>query len=126
MTPTTTGEHSNENSIVLYSTLGCVCQYRLASIRSITIMTYEELWTAQVRTKARTFAHVYSTLQHLIKSRTKAGYIHGYYKEDCIPGDYQWDKQIKHDSDSIKVNIAIHSYPPRGNHYLSIHFCTKR
>ncbi|UEN68820.1 gp24 [Shigella virus Moo19] len=90
-------------------------------------MTYEELWAAQVRSKARAFAHVYSTLQHLIKSRTKAGHIHGYYKEDCIPdGDYLWDKRIRHESDIIKVNIAIHSYPPRGNRYLSIHFYTKR
>lgn len=90
-------------------------------------MTYEELWSAQVRTKARAFAHMYSTLQHLIKSRTKAGYIHGYYEEDCLPGgDYQWGKQIKHESDFIKVNITIHSYPPRGNRRLLIHFCTKR
>lgn len=89
-------------------------------------MTYEELWAAQVRTRARGFAHVYSTLQHLIKSRTKAGHIHGYYKEDCIPGgDYLWNKRIRHESDTIKVTIVIQAYPPN-NRSLSIHFCTKR
>lgn len=90
-------------------------------------MTYEELWSAQVRTKARAFAHIYSTLQHLIKSRTKAGYIHGYYIEDCLPGgDYQWNKKIIHESDAIKVNIAVHINPVRGNRYLLIHFYAKR
>lgn len=90
-------------------------------------MTYEELWVAQVRTKAEAFTHVYSTLQHLIKSRTKAGHIHGYYKEDCDYGNaYLQDKKIIHDSDAIKVNIAVHKNPIRGNRYLLIHFCTKR
>lgn len=90
-------------------------------------MTYEELWSAQVRTKARAFAHVYSTLQHLIKTRTKAGHIYGYYEEDCKSNnDYQWDKKIKHESDSIKVSIAIYKNPVRNSRYLLIHFCTKR
>lgn len=40
-------------------------------------MTYEELWAAQVRTRAQRFVELYTTLQHLIKSRTKLGYISG-------------------------------------------------
>ena len=90
-------------------------------------MTYEELYVAQVRTKARAFAYIYSKLQHLIKERTKAGYIHGYYKEDCISGgDYIWGTAIDHDSDSIKVSVKTTPYPPRGNRVMTIHFVTKR
>lgn len=90
-------------------------------------MTYEELWIAHVRTKARAFAHIYSTLQHLIKSRTKAGHIHGYYTEDCTnERDYNWDKVIKHDSANIKVGIAINTYNATRSRQLLIHFVTKR
>lgn len=89
--------------------------------------SYEELYVAQVRTKARAFAHVYSKLQQLIKERTKAGYIHGYYQEDCIPGgDYIWGTAIEHNSDTIKVSVKTTPYPPKGNRMLQIHFVTKR
>lgn len=88
--------------------------------------SYEELYVAQVRTKARAFAHVYSKLQQLIKERTKAGYIYGYYQEDCIPGgDYIWGTVIEHNSDTIKVTAKTTPYPPRGNRMLQIHFVTK-
>lgn len=39
---------------------------------------YQELYSAHVRRRAEEFADVYQTLQHLIKSRTKAGYIDGF------------------------------------------------
>ena len=90
-------------------------------------MTYEELYGAQVRAKARAFAHIYSKLQHLIKERTKAGYIHGFYKEDCIQnGDYIWRTPIDYESDVIKVRVKTTPYPPNGNRMLFIHFITKR
>ncbi len=88
-------------------------------------MTYEELWAAQVRTRARCFAHIYSRLQHLIKSRTKAGYIHGFYSDnekDCL---MQVSNLINHNSDTIKVAVSVVAYPPN-NRELRIHFITKR
>lgn len=40
-------------------------------------MTYEELYGAHVVRKSKVFAEVYSTLQNMIKARTKAGYVNG-------------------------------------------------
>lgn len=86
-------------------------------------MTYEELWGAQVRTKAEVFAYAYSTLQHLLKSRTKAGYIHGYFRE--VKNDMYAFKKIEHESDTIKVKMWIERHPP-SNTEFRIHFITKR
>lgn len=86
-------------------------------------MTYEELWAAQVRTKAAKFAYAYSKLQHLIKRRTMAGYIHGNFSE--VQGD-MWDfKEIHHESDTIKVRMWVKRYPP-SNTEFRINFITKR
>ena len=63
-------------------------------------MTYEELWGAQVRTRAEVFAEFYSTLQHLIKSRTKLGYISG--SADLLRGY----REIKVDTPVITVNVV--------------------
>lgn len=86
-------------------------------------MTYEELWGAQVRTKARKFATVYSTLQNLIKSRTKAGFIHGYFS--TVDNEMHSFKRIEHESATIKVKIWVVNYPPN-NTELRMHFVTKR
>lgn len=79
-------------------------------------MTYEELWGAQVRTRAEAFAELYSTLQHLIKSRTEAGYIDG---DAQLRNKY---KDVVIDTPVITVTIKHykHSYVT----YLS--FKTKR
>ncbi|AGF88120.1 hypothetical protein SP058_00025 [Salmonella phage FSL SP-058] len=79
-------------------------------------MTYEELWGAQVRTRAEVFAEFYSTLQHLIKSRTKLGYIdgdaqlHNKYKDAVI--------------DTPVITVTIKHYKHSYVTYLS--FKTKR
>lgn len=86
-------------------------------------MTYDDLWSAQVRTKARAFAHAYSTLQHLLKSRTKAGYIHGYFSE--VNNEMHGFKDIEHESDTIKLKVWVVPYPP-DNREFRIHFVTKR
>lgn len=86
-------------------------------------MTYEELWGAQVRTKAEVFAYAYSTLQNLLKSRTKAGHIHGYFHEEK-PNMYAF-KRIEHESDTIKVKMWVVKYPP-SNIDFRVHFITKR
>ena len=88
-------------------------------------MTYEEFWVAQVRARARVFAHVYSKLQSLIKGRTREGYTHGFYEEDQIK-DWNCVKEIIHESDTIKVVVKAKSYPPKGNKHLAIYFCIKR
>lgn len=43
-------------------------------------MTYEDLWTAQVRAKAQTRHDIYQALQAELKSRTKLGHISGFVK----------------------------------------------
>lgn len=86
-------------------------------------MTYEELWAAQVRTKAEAFAYAYSNLQHLLKSRTKAGHIHGFFSE--VKNDMYAFRKVEHESDSIKVRMWALRYPPNNTEFR-IHFITKR
>lgn len=86
-----------------------------------------ELHTAQVRTRARQFAHVYNKLQHLINSRTKAGHINGAYVEDVVDDQTAWRSlDIKVDTDVIKVTIKCYCRPPQYDKKLVIHFATKR
>lgn len=86
---------------------------------------YQELYSAQVRSRARTFCYIYQKLQHLIKSRTTAGYIHGVYREEAIQ-DMGGDRNIRHNGETIKVTIVLNAYPPKFNKVLVIHFCTKQ
>lgn len=85
-------------------------------------MTYEELWAAQVRLKASQFATMYNTLQHLIRSRTKAGEIYGnVYIEHLF-----LLKDIEVDTPVIKVKVRIYRDNREVNHKTLIHFVTKR
>lgn len=87
----------------------------------------QELYTAQVRTRARVRAYIYAKLQHLIKSRTQAGYIHGTYDESPVPeGITPGNCDLRFESDIIKVRIKCMSYPPRDNTRLVIWFATQR
>lgn len=87
----------------------------------------QELHSAQVRTRARSRAYVYAKLQHLIKSRTQAGYIHGTYDESPVPeGITPANCDFMFESDLIKVRIKCMSYPPRNNTRLIIWFATQR
>lgn len=43
-------------------------------------MTYEELWSAQVRARALTRHDIYCALQNELKSLTKLGHISGFIK----------------------------------------------
>lgn len=89
--------------------------------------TLEELHSAQVRTRARAKAYVYAKLQHLIKSRTQAGYIHGTYDESPLPeGITACNCNLEFESDVIKVRIRCMSYPPRNNTRLVMWFATQR
>lgn len=87
----------------------------------------QELHSAQVRTRARNRAFIYTKLQQLIKSRTKAGYIHGVYDESPIPvEEFSGEINMRIDSPIIKVTARTMTYPPRGNSRIVIHFYTKR
>lgn len=89
--------------------------------------TLQELHSAQVRTRARGRAYVYQKLQHLIKSRTQAGHIHGTYDESPMPEDVTASRcQIEFESSIIKVRVRCNTYPPRESSRLIIWFATKR
>lgn len=79
-------------------------------------MTYEELWGAQVRTRAQAFAELYSTLQHLIKSRTQLGYIDGSAQLHNKYGDVVIDTPV--------ITVTIKYYNHR--HVTYVTFRTKR
>lgn len=85
-------------------------------------MTYEELYGAHVVHKSKVFAEVYSTLQNMIKSRTKAGYVNGmtYIEVPMQFKNVHWMK----DTPCIKVKV----WPSEGkySYRLNIHFETKR
>lgn len=85
-------------------------------------MTYEELYGAHVVHKSKVFAEVYSTLQNMIKARTKAGYINGVtYIE--VPQKFATIMRYI-DTPCIKVKV----WPVKGRYSdrLYISFVTKR
>lgn len=85
-------------------------------------MTYEELYGAHVVNKSCVFAEIYSTLQHMIKARTKAGYINGITHID-VPEQFANTMWMK-DTPCIKVKV----WPVKGRYAdrLYISFVTKR
>lgn len=82
-------------------------------------MTYEELWAAQVMSKARMHADIYYHLQAMIKSRTKAGYTNGVIYLDMSGMGYKPKWQVNTPVICVKVEPTY-----RGQ--LLIAFYTKR
>lgn len=85
-------------------------------------MTYEELYGAHVVQKGKVLTDLYSTLQNMIKARTKAGYVNGLTHIE-VPQKFATITWYK-DTPCIKVKV----WPVKG-HYsdrLYISFETKR
>lgn len=91
-------------------------------------MTYEELYGAHVVRKGKVFADLYSTLQNMIKSRTKAGYVNG-ITYIVVPESFANTHWMR-DTPYIKVKV----WPSKGRYVesrytqdrLCISFETKR
>ena len=91
-------------------------------------MTYEELYGAHVVRKGKVFADLYSTLQNMIKARTKAGYVNG-ITYIVVPESFANTHWMR-DTPCIKVKV----WPSKGRYVesrytqdrLYISFETKR
>lgn len=91
-------------------------------------MTYEELYGAHVVRKGKVFADLYSTLQNMIKARTKAGYVNG-ITYIVVPENFANTHWMR-DTPCIKVKV----WPSKGRYVesrytqdrLCISFETKR
>lgn len=90
--------------------------------------SYEELYGAHVVHKSKVFAELYSTLQSMIKARTKAGYVNG-ITYIVVPEQFSNVLWIR-DTPCIKVKV----WPSKGRYAntqyipgrLYISFETKR
>lgn len=69
----------------------------------------QELHSAQVRTRGRTFHHWYSNLQHLIKKRTQAGHIDGHLRVEVDKDMYRGKKSdwVRKETDVIKIVVRV-------------------
>lgn len=88
------------------------------------IMTYEELWAAQVRARALTRHDIYRALQDELKNRTKLGHISGFVKIPLRSKVWPYRRKgNEFDGNGLYVRI---DYRDHAEDNIRIAFWTKR
>lgn len=88
-------------------------------------MDYQDLYVAQVKTRAKHAAFIYAELQKLIKTRTKEGWIYGHA---ILPAHGNCDGRIRtiidHRSHVIKAMVSVYESRTTKERYIAFHFHT--
>lgn len=86
-------------------------------------MTYEELWSAQVKARALARHDIYCALQNILKNRTKLGYISGFIRIPIRSRVWPYQKKVNEfNGNGLYVRIDLRDYEDS----VRIAFWTKR